>query len=470
MAKRPSLLQYAVVDIETTGGRPDRDKITEIGIVLTNGREITDRWSSLVNPGVTIPDFITRMTGITQEMVQDAPYFHEIARDVILRLEHAVFVAHNARFDYHFIRESFMDLGFPFSRPFLCTVKMSRQAFPGLPSYSLGNLIRHFGIPAENRHRALDDALATADLLSRILQSPHGPIQEGASVKTVARWKTIPNHLSPDKLADIPDACGVYYFRNPEGQIIYVGKSVHMRKRLQEHLQDITRKADRLEKEIADVQWVVTGSDLYASLLEAAEIKRWQPPVNRAQRQRHYEYGLWVEPTAEGYLRFEIRRLHQESDPVQRYSGKRTALQALASASRQFGLCRHLTVSHGPPQSPCFEYHLGECQGACCGQESPEAYNTRVRLAAAHLRQDIEGSFYLLDTGPDPRTQTVFAVRDGRFAGMGMLPVHADRDQATLEAAIQSYPYTPENQRILRQYLIRHRLERIPFQGILRPE
>ena len=162
-------VRYAVVDIETTGGRAQRDKITEIAIVLYDGEKIVEQFETLINPECPIPYGITELTGISQEMVKDAPKFFEVAKQIVQLTEGAVFVAHNVQFDYGFLQEEFRRLGYPFTRRRLCTVKLSRRSFPGLTSYSLGNLIRHFGIPVNARHRAMADALATTSLLERIL-------------------------------------------------------------------------------------------------------------------------------------------------------------------------------------------------------------------------------------------------------------------------------------------------------------
>lgn len=463
MAKGTAL-RYAIVDIETTGGRPDRDRITEIGIVLHNGREITETWSSLINPGVSIPPYISRLTGISQEMVEDAPMFHEVAREIILRLEHAVFVAHNVRFDYQFVRESFRDLGFTFSRPFLCTIKMSRQAFPGLPSYSLENLIRHFDIPAERRHRALDDALATAALFERALSAAPELSRQDQSTKL----RRLPRHLAPDRLENVPNACGVYYFRNLQGEVIYVGKSVHIRQRLDEHLQAITRKADLLDREIADIDWVVTGSELYAALLESYEIKRLHPSVNRAQRTRGLPYAIHQESDPRGYIRLKVAPGGEEDEVIERYASKTAAFAALAQAVKRFELCRHLSIEQVADR-PCFEFQVGACRGACCEMEAPEDYNPRVRLAISFLGQDLEGSFYLLDEGPEPHTRSVFAVEEGRFTGMGVLCPDDGAGLAALEASVRPYPDHPEVRRLIRQYMARHRYERVEIPRVTDP-
>ncbi|HNG12479.1 MAG TPA: 3'-5' exonuclease, partial [Saprospiraceae bacterium] len=203
-------LRFAVIDIETTGGRADRDRITEIGIVITDGNTVFDSFESLVNPEMGIPPYITQLTGIDNEMVEDAPRFYEIAKKIVELTEDTIFVAHNVRFDYGFIQEEFRRLGYSFSKKKICTVVMSRKAFPGLKSYSLGNLIRYFNIPAERRHRALDDAQATSTLLSYILESQSTANEIYRLVRDLHQESLLPAELPADKINALPEVCGVY--------------------------------------------------------------------------------------------------------------------------------------------------------------------------------------------------------------------------------------------------------------------
>lgn len=450
--------QYAIVDIETTGGRPDRDKITEVGIVLHNGSEITETWTSLINPGVSIPPFISKMTGITQSMVEDAPYFYEVARDIILRLQHTVFVAHNARFDYHFLRESFKDLGFTFSRPFLCTVKLSRQAFPGLPSYALGNLINYFQIPVKDRHRALDDALATADIFTRILaQQENG----GFSITDAKRQKRLPAGITPEKLDTVPDECGVYYLKNALGDVIYVGKSIHIRQRLNEHLTDISRKSDRIDKELADIDWMITGSPLYAAIWESLEIKRLQPSINKTQRSKNYTYAIQSCRSETGYDRLYITKHHGSHDTECQFTSMAAAKAALAGLMEEFSLCRHYTLDYIPDR-PCFEFQIGVCGGACNHAEDARNYNQRVEKANERLSKRLEGDFYILDIGPNRKMRSVFLVENGLFRGMGFIYEEDGDSTMTLENAITTMPDTPEIRSMIDHHIKKHRLTIIP--------
>lgn len=455
---RTSSLRYAVVDLESTGGRPDRDKITEIAIVIHNGHEIIETFSSLINPGVTIPPMITSITGITQEMVDDAPPFYEVAKQVAMMTEHCVFVAHNVRFDYQFLREAFSDLGFTYTRPHICTVKMTRKAFPGLPSYSLGNLIRHFGISVKSRHRALDDALATAKLLEMILAEE----QDGllTSVTRLTRSQQPPEHLPQDLYDRVPDACGIYYFYNQLREVIYVGKSKHIRQRLKEHLRAINGKAARLDRDIADIEWVITGSELYAAVLESYEIRRLMPAINKAQRNRIFPAAIYMETTSGGYTRLKVGSRKEVAGLVNVYPSKRAARSVLEGAVDKFDLCWHLTLEHKPGK-PCYRHHLGSCSGACVRDESPESYNERTTLAAASLSAELEGSFLLVDKGPDEGTKTCIQIEAGSFHAMGVVTTEGALHYDELVDQLTVYPDHPEIRRLVRQYMVKQRITRI---------
>ena len=205
---------YAIVDLETTGGMARRDKITEIAIVITDGEQILDSYTTLVNPERSIPSEITRITGITNSMVSDAPKFYEVAKDVVEWLEGHIFVAHNVRFDYSFLKEEFARLGYTFSKRQLCTVRLSRKAFPGLRSYSLGNLITHFGLSVDARHRALEDATATAEIFLMILNNEENLDAARQLINLGLKESQLPKGLTIDPLQALPKSHGVIYFIN----------------------------------------------------------------------------------------------------------------------------------------------------------------------------------------------------------------------------------------------------------------
>jgi len=238
-----------------------RDRITEIGIVLYDGEKIMDKYQTLVNPCRSIPPEITRITGITNDMVAEAPKFFEVAKKVVEMTEGAIFVAHNVRFDYSFLKEEFGRLGYTFTKRQLCTVRLSRKTFEGLRSYSLGNLIKHFGITVNARHRALDDAVATTELLEIILNQDYADQTVDQIVNAGIKTSKLPQDLSIDTIHALPETPGVYYFHNTYGKIIYVGKSIHIKKRVMQHFSKTTQKAERLAKMVSDITYEETGSE-----------------------------------------------------------------------------------------------------------------------------------------------------------------------------------------------------------------
>ncbi|MEL7159768.1 MAG: exonuclease domain-containing protein, partial [Bacteroidota bacterium] len=245
--------EYAIIDVETTGGRASRHRVTEIGIVIFDGEKVLETYQTLVNPEMRIPAGITELTGITMEMVADAPKFHEVARRVVELTQDRIFVAHNSRFDYDFIREEYRRLGYTFSRKQLCTVRLTRKTYPGLPSYSLGNLTRHFGIKLDNHHRALADAEATTELLKLCLVGPNSAAEVKALVNRGITETKLPKKLKLSQIEGLPEDCGVYFFHDDTGRVIYVGKSKNIRSRVAQHFNDRTSKGKRIAAEVADI-------------------------------------------------------------------------------------------------------------------------------------------------------------------------------------------------------------------------
>ncbi len=372
--------------------------------------------------------------------------------------EHTVFVAHNVRFDYQFLREAFSDLGFTFSRPHLCTVKMTRKAFPGLPSYSLGKLIQHFGIRVKSRHRALDDALATSRLLEMILEKENQISPPG--IQALTRDQRPPAHLPQDLYDRVPQACGIYYFYNQDREVIYVGKSKHIRRRLKEHLQSNTLKAARLDREIASVDWVITGSELYAALLESYEIRRLMPSINKAQRKRHFPAGIFLESSPGGYRRLRVGTRKENDTPINVYTSTRAARAVLEAQVDKFALCWHYTMEYKPGK-PCFKHHLGNCPGACVQAEAPQDYNDRAELASAAISYELEGSFILVDAGPEEGRRACIQVEDGVFRAMGIVDTDIPLAYHSLAEQLTNYPDHPEIRRLIRQYMVKKKLHRI---------
>lgn len=415
--------RYAIIDVETTGGRAEKDKITEIAIVLHDGEQVLDAFETLINPECPIPYGITELTGITNEMVADAPKFYEVARKIVEMTEGAIFVAHNVRFDYSFITEEFRRLGYTYTRKQLCTVRLAKKAFPGLSSYSLGNLIKTLGLNAGARHRAMGDTLATVDLFERILRHEKGQTQADDLINLGIKESLLPGALNLDKIHSLPTECGVYYFHDRSGQVIYVGKSINIQKRVASHFSNKTEKAGKLQKLVHDVSYEVTGSELISLLLESHEIKRLHPSINRAQRNQTFAWSIYAYQNQAGYWCFDVGRTTDIArKQVQLLSSYPTVIQArswLKSLQEEYNLCLklcNLEKSNGP----CFDHHLQKCLGACVGKEIPKDYNARAMQAFERWDKNYpHDNFVIVDKGREKEECAIVLIEGGKYQGWG---------------------------------------------------
>ena len=467
---------FAIVDIETTGGSYRYERITEIAIVRHDGERIVDTFSTLVNPERPIPWHITQLTGISNDMVTDAPKFYEVAKKIVEMTEGAIFVAHNVSFDYNFIKEEFSRFGYDFSRKKLCTVSLSRKAFPGLGSYSLSNLKRHFGIFAEKSHRALDDTLATVTLFEKILAAENTGHSPKSLLRAGLRESKLPPGITLERLESAPEACGVYYLYDENREVIYVGKSLNIRKRLSEHFADPTAKGEKMRNGVVDFSWEITGSELVALLLESSEIKRLQPRINRAQRARSYQGAIFTYTDQHGYRCFVIGKGSIKKtkglELVADYPKLEHAKGVLENARRQFELCNRLCHLDFSTQA-CFYYNIRQCRGACIGEEPVDTYNERAESALSAMHRRLKGSFFIAEKGRTHGEHAIIAVQDGRFAGYGF--VDDDLGQMTTEDLLESIappPLLPGNRpdpeapRIIHTYMeseMRHQPKVLAF-------
>lgn len=448
---------YAIVDLETTGGLAKRDKITEIGIVLFDGKEIIKTFQTLVNPGRSIPPEITRITGITNEMVADAPYFYEVAKEVVELTEGAIFVAHNVRFDFSFLKEEFASLGYTFTKRQLCTVRLSRKAFPGLRSYSLGNLIKHFDIEVNARHRALDDAVATTELLINILNQDYADQNIDQIVNSGIRSSKLPKEISLEKLHALPETPGVYYFYNTYGKVIYVGKSINIKKRVMQHFSKTTQKAEKLARMVSDITTEETGNELVAMLLESHEIKALQPEVNKAQRTSKYPYFIHYYYDSRGYINYAWEKSSIKSRKnkhiLSHYGSKQGAISHLAGITNELNLCQSKTDLYDK-DGPCFLFKTKVCLGACTEEESPEDYNLRAEMGVDMLKRIFDQNFFLTLEGRSPGEKAVVLVEEGHYRGYGFIDTEdLNYGIEDVKEAIKYVPINPETNGIIRTFL-----------------
>jgi len=491
---------YAIIDLETTGGQPTQDRITEIAIFIHDGDKVVDQYETLLNPGRSIPFFITQLTGISDEMVRDAPKFHEVARKVVEMTEGCVFVAHNVRFDYSFLKKEFGDLGYNYSRKTLCTVRLSRSLMPGQPSYSLGKLCQNIGIPLNGRHRAAGDAAATAILFDRLLKisqqdealrnpaispadtlaavdatapsgrhlasaaAPNGTevatkqpsARKIKAVQEAIKTALLPPNITPAKVASLPHEAGVYYFHNEQGEVIYVGKSINIYKRIQQHfaIDYKSRKSIEFKNSISDITWELTGSELVALLYESHEIKRLKPLYNRQQRRSVFPAGIFLRTDEQGYKHLYYGRAddHAESHPLIALGNQYKAKGFLFHKVAKFNLCQKLCDLYKTTGS-CFDYQVHRCKGACLGLEPPAEYNARVEQAIESFTYE-HGSFVVIGKGRSDDEKTVVLVENGRYLGFAYVDeTFTARNINDFKAIITRYNDNKDVQQIIRQYL-----------------
>lgn len=276
---------YAIVDIETTGGKFNEEGMTEIAIHKFDGEKVVDQLITLVNPEKPIQPFVVQLTGINDKMLRNASKFHEIAKQIVNITEDCIIVAHNANFDYRILKNEFDKLGYDYKRDTLCTVELSRKLIPDQESYSLGKLCRNIGIPTSDRHRANGDAIATVKLFKLLLNKDTEKNIIKANIKTEGRAKNKTLHNKLQKILDkSPRKAGVFYFHNQNGDIIYIGKNRNIRSAVNQILLRTSKRAKNLHKKLFDISFEETGSMLIANIKSNQEIAINKPYFNTPKK------------------------------------------------------------------------------------------------------------------------------------------------------------------------------------------
>ncbi|MDA8951795.1 exonuclease domain-containing protein [Flavobacteriaceae bacterium] len=442
---------YSVVDIETTGNGYKGQKITEISIFIFDGEKIIDEFTSLVNPEQKIPYFITNLTGITEAMVRTAPKFYEIAKKVAEITKDTVFVAHNVNFDYNIIRDEFKSLGFDFKRKKLCTVRLSRKIIPGLASYSLGNICSAEGIEIAARHRAKGDAEATVELFRRLIKRDQ-KFTINSFLNAKSREATLPPLLDKQVVDTLPERHGVYYFKNEQKEVIYVGKANNIKQRVISHFYDKKKKERTMCLEIADISYTETGSELIALLHESAEIKHLYPKFNRAQRKAGEAVGLFSYEDQKGILHLAFNRLKLTPNPIMKFYSMAACRSVLEKICERFELCPkycHLQTN----VNACFHYQLQQCRGVCSEKEAIESYNKRVNKAIQSLGLQTE-NLVIKENGRSDKEIGFVLILNGIYQGFGYIDKNLELSN-TEDYLIHVKPQKDNRdiQRILNSYL-----------------
>lgn len=381
------------LDLETTGTNPVADRITEIGLVEVDASGKATHWASLVNPEVPIPAFIQGLTGISNAMVKDAPTFAELAPTLHDRLQGALFIAHNARFDYGFLRNAFSEAGLPFKADVLCTVKLSRALYPAERKHNLDSLIERHALKADARHRALADA----DLLWQLWQRLNSTLPAdtfNTALQSLLQRPSLPSHLPSDALDGIPDTPGVYLFYGENDMPLYVGKSVRLRQRVLSHFNADHKlyKDMRLSQQLHRIEVREMAGEIGALLVEAQLVKDLQPVHNRLLR-RQGDLCAWRLKEDEKGNTLPVLTFASEQDFGRAdrlyglFSSKRKAEAALRELAEAHQLCLVQLGLEGRvgQGKPCFNWQLKRCKGVCIGKEDASFHRARLEGALANL-------------------------------------------------------------------------------------
>lgn len=384
------MFDYPVVfvDIETTGGSYRNSRVLEVAVIRYEHGEVTQEFSTLLNPETYIPTSITTLTGIAAGDVVDAPAFSDVADELMEVMDGAVFIAHNVRFDYSFLKHEFAMVGINFSPKLLCTVRLSRALYQQEKGHSLAKLIARYDIPVLARHRALDDARAMM-YFTQLAFDQHGPALFNMAVARQLKTQYLPPNLDIEELNTIGNVPGVYIFKDDANQPLYIGKSISLKKRILSHFQDVSSREVKISQLVHHVETIPTGNELAALVLESKLVKELQPLHNRLLR-RVMSYAMLVKTDVDGYSSLQIKQGNIENDTdithiYGLYETRTKAKKRIEELTRTFELCPKL-MGLEKTKAACFSYLLGKCKGACIGEESLELYNRRFELALERNR------------------------------------------------------------------------------------
>lgn len=405
---------YAILDIETTGGQYNEEGITEIAIYKFDGHEVVDQFISLINPEIPIQPFVVKLTGISNAMLQSAPKFFEVAKRIIEITEGCVLVAHNAQFDYRVLRTEFNRLGYNFESQTLCTVELSQKLLPEQKSHSLGKLVRALGIPMSDRHRAAGDAQATVQLFKLLLAKDTEKEILTSLIKSDTKKGISPKLL--DLLEGLPSTTGLYYIYNEKGEIIYLGKSRNIKKRVNQHFTSTARKSKRIQREAFSVQYETTGSELIALLKECQEIKVNKPAYNRALKKTIFPWSLYAEKDTYGYLALKLQKTDGRKKEIVSFPGIVEGRNALFAIVEKYKLCQKINGIDASDKENCFALELENCNGACINKEMPEEYNERV-MEFINNNSFNNQSMIIIDRGRSVEERSAVLIENGVYKG-----------------------------------------------------
>ncbi len=383
-------------------------------------------------------------------MLRNAPKFYEVAKRIVEITNDCILVAHNAQFDYRILRTEFKRLGFEYERKSLCTVELSKHLIPGQTSYSLGKLVRSLGIPVADRHRASGDALATVKLFKILLDKDSNKNIIKESIRLNPKYQLEPRHL--DILDGLPTITGVYYIHDSKGEIIYIGKSNNIKKRINQHFTSTNQKSKKIQSQVYAVTYEATGSELVALLKESEEIKRNKPIFNRALRRSVFTHALYSFVDEKKYLNLKIDIADGRKKPITTFSNRQSGKSFITKAVEEYNLCQKLTGIYKTKTS-CFNYDIKSCNGACVQKEASELYNKRVQ-SLIDKNSYSQKNMVIIDKGRAIDERSAILIENGVFKGIGFFNLNYQINNiAVLESIITPMQNNRDTQHIIQSYI-----------------
>jgi len=444
---------YAILDIESTGGKFNEEGITEIAIYKFDGHQVVDQFISLVNPERPIDQYVVKLTGINNAMLRTAPKFYEVAKRIVEITENCIVVAHNAQFDYRILSTEFGRLGYDFKRQTLCTVELSQKLMPEQPSHSLGKLVRSLGIPIADRHRANGDALATVELFKLLTLKD---LDKEIISKSIQNLEIQFNAKLHKLVRDLPTKTGVYYMYNKDNVIIYIGKSKNIKRRINQHFTGSDKKSMALQREVEHLNFEITGMEMIALLLENEEIKLHKPKYNRALKKNIYTHALYPITDDHGYIHLKLTKADGRKKHIMTFSNRDSGKSFLRRISEANGLCEKYTGIYTGKGS-CFKYEIQECAGACVEKESKETYNERVRSIIEKYTFRNK-NMLLIGYGRTKGERSVVLIENSEFKGFGFFKLnHQISKLSIIKSLITPMQHNKDAQHIIQTEMRRNR-------------
>lgn len=441
---------YAILDIESTGGKYNEEGIMEIAIHRFDGHQVVDQFICLINPEREIQPFVSKLTGINNKMLRSAPKFHEVAKRIVEITEGTVIVAHNAQFDYRILRTEFRRLGYNYQRKTLCTVDLSKQLIPDAESHSLGKLARSLGIPMSDRHRANGDALATLKLFKLLLNKDTDKKIMTEVIREETHGELSPNQL--DMVFKLPSETGVYYMHDKDGDIIFLGKTKDIKSRVNQHFTNIGKVARKLQKETKKVSYEPTGSELIAILKAYLEQKKNNPKYNQVTKKKLFSHTVDFSQNGTKHIILEVESSRMIKNKAIAFNGITAARSFLGKIKTEFGLC------------PCSL----DLDAICMQQNEVETIvaDCNDKVLTAYEKYSIQGKdIALLDRGRVTGERSFILIKNGKLQGFGYVELnHQINNIHILESIMTPMPSDDNTTFIIESYLRKNnRLKTIPL-------